>query len=257
MLGQRAEVPMTRQLLLTALVSSALLVACNKKEVANTSSTTPTLVSSNAKPVQAMPSTAAPTGKFEGEIVVDVTAESGAQKLPPSVTFDIRGDRVRYEPAAASVRAVDDLDGQHAYVISDSKKAYTEIDTKALADKPHPQVRLERSTKEEKIAGLGCEDWTIDDGSEKADVCAAKGIAFFDPAGDAKAGTAEPSWARAMTMQKAFPLRVVVHDRSGKEVYRAQAFEAKWEPVDESAFEVPAGFRKTDLTSDLKVASLP
>jgi len=80
---------------------------------------------------------------------------------------------------------------------------------------------------------------------------------FWGPQGTFAAGNAEPSWARAMTTQKAFPLRVVVHDRSGKEEYRAQAFEAKWEPVDESAFQVPAGFKKADLTSDLKVASLP
>jgi hypothetical protein len=198
---------MTRLLLWAALLSSALLVACNKKQAATTISAGPTLVSSHGNLLWDSPSTPVPTGKFEGEIVIDVKSEAAAQKLPPSVTFDIRGDRVRYQPAAAGVSAVDDLDGQHAYVISDSKKAYTDIDTRASGNKTQPQIRLERSTREEKIAGLSCEDWTIDDGNEKAEVCAAKGIAFFDPASDATAGNAEPSWARAMTTQKAFPLQ--------------------------------------------------
>ena len=247
---------MTR-LILTALVSCSLLVACGENEV-NKLSTTPQnlLETSNANPWSATPSTTTPVGNFEGEIVVEV--KSAGQKVPASVTFDVRGDKVRYEPAATGVRAVYDQGAQHAYAISDSKKAYADIDMKARAENDKaPRIRLERSTKEETVAGLRCEDWTIDDGNEKADVCAAKGIAFFDPAGNATPGDAAPSWARAMTMQKAFPLRVVVHDRSGKEEYRAEAFEVRWQKVDDSAFQVPAGFRKADLTPDLKMASLP
>jgi hypothetical protein len=250
---------MTR-VILPMLASCAVLVACGKKQEANSAvSTTPTnLVSSNANPVPATVSTTSPTSKFEGEIVVDVTNGAGP-KVPASVTFDIRGDQVRYEPAAAGVRTVYGLGDRHAYAISDSKKAYAEIDTKAPTgkDKTPAQVRVERSTKQEKVAGLSCEDWTIDDGNETADVCAAKGIAFFDPAGDASSGSAEPSWARAMTMQNAFPLSVVVHDRSGKEEYRAEAFEVRWKKVDDAAFLVPAGFKKADLTPELKMASLP
>jgi hypothetical protein len=251
---------MIRQVL-TTLAASALLVACSKKQEAATAPATTfqTLLQSESNPVPFTSPTAGVSGKFEGEIVVEVKNGSGTpQKVPASVTFDVKGDKVRYEPAAASVRAVDDLGAQHAFVVSDSKKAYTDIDTRTPPDKAKTQeVRLERSTKQEKVAGLSCEDWTIDDGNEKADVCAAKGIAFFDPSGDARPGNAEPSWARAMTLEKAFPLRVVVHDRSGKEEYRAEAFEVNWKKVDDSAFQVPTGFKKADLTPDLKVASLP
>jgi hypothetical protein len=41
-------------------------------------------------------------------------------------------------------------------------------------------------------------------------------------------------------MQKAFPLRVVVHDKSGKEEYRAEAFEVNWKKIDDSAFQLPS-----------------
>jgi hypothetical protein len=244
---------MTR-LILPALASCALIVACGKKQEATT--TPRSLVSSNPAPLPTHASTAPPTGKFEGDIVVDVKSGSN-QKLPSSVTFEVKGDKVRYAPASANVRAVDDLGTQRALVISDSKRAYSEMDTKAPADKAPPQVRLEKSTKEEEVAGLPCEDWKINDGNERADVCVAKDIAFFDPAGDPKPGNAEPSWARALTTQKAFPLRVVVHNRLGKEEYRAEAFEVNWKKIDDSEFQVPAGFKKADLTEDLKMASLP
>jgi hypothetical protein len=245
---------MTR-VILPLLASCALLVACGKKPGADsTVSTTPTnLVTSNANPVPAIRPTTTPTSKFEGEIVVEVQTGAG-QRVPSSVTLDIRGDQVRYEAASSAVRAVYALGDRYAYAISDSKKAFAEIDTKAASDRP---IRLRRSTKEEKVAGLTCEDWIIDDGNERADVCAAKGIPFFDPTGDPKSDGPEPSWARAMTTQKAFPLSVVVHDRSGKEEYRAEAFEVRWKNVDEAAFEVPPGFKRTDLTPDLKLASLP
>jgi hypothetical protein len=48
-----------------------------------------------------------------------------------------------------------------------------------------------------------------------------------------------------------------VYDRSGKEEYRAEAFEVRWKNVDDSAFQVPAGFKKADLAPDMRTASLP
>jgi hypothetical protein len=252
---------MTR-LTFTIVATSALLFACGKKQEAPASAfaaISKTAVYSNANPMPLNPTATAAGGKFEGEIVVDVKDEAG-QKLPASVTFDIKGDKVRYEPTAASVHAIDDTGAQHAYVISDAKKAYTSLDTRSAADdtKGTPATRLEKSNREETVTGLRCEDWTIDDGNERVDVCAAKDIAFFDLAGDPKPGKAEPSWARVLTMKKAFPLRLVVHDdRSGRETYRAEAFEVSWKKVDDSEFQVPKEFHNAELASDAKMASLP
>jgi hypothetical protein len=199
MLKATAGGNMTR-LTLTMIAASALLLACGKKQETPTSafaaiSRTP--VYSNANPMPLNATATAAGGKFQGEIVVDVKDEAG-QKLPTSVTFDIKGDKVRYEPAATSVHAIDDTGAQHAYVINDTRKAYTNLDTRSAADGANatPATRLEKSNREETITGLRCEDWTIDDGNEKVDVCAAKDIAFFDLAGNPKPGKAEPSWAR-------------------------------------------------------------
>jgi hypothetical protein len=232
---------MTR-LTLTMIAASALLLACGTKHGAPASAvaTVPnTPMYSNTNPATALNATAtAAGGKFEGEIVVDVKDEAG-QKLPASVTFDIKDDKVRYEPAPASVRAVDDTGAQHAYVISDTKKAYTNLDarTPAIGAKASPPTRIEKSNREETVAGLRCKDWTIDDGNEKIDVCAAKDIAFFDLASDPKPGNAEPSWAHALTMEK--------------------AFEVSWKKLDDSEFQVPKEFHSAELASDAKMASLP
>jgi hypothetical protein len=233
------------------------LCACGKADHAQGAAVGQTNLVSHATGTTPPSAPLPTTGTFEGEIVVDVKPETTSSKLPPSVTFEVKGDKVRYEPKSASVRASFDSASSRAYVISDSKKTFSDIDTKPQSYNPAPEVKLERSNKKETVAGLGCEDWTVDDGTERADVCAAKGIAFFDPAVDARSGHAEPGWARALTKEKAFPLRVVVHDRSGKEAYRAEAFEAHWKRIDDSAFQIPNGYRKGDLTPDTRTASLP
>ena len=93
--------------------------------------------------------------------------------------------------------------------------------------------------------------------AEKVDVCASKGIAYFDLASNAKAGSAETPWAVALTTEKAFPLRVVVHDKSGKEEYRADATRADRKKLDDSLFKPPAAYKKADLAKETKTASLP
>ena len=109
----------------------------------------------------------------------------------------------------------------------------------------------------EKIAGLDCEDWTIEDGNEKVDVCAAKNLAYFSLAGEPKPGNAETGWAVALTTEKAFPLRVVVHDKAGKEQYRADATKVERKKLDDSLFDLPAGYKKADLSKEARTASLP
>jgi hypothetical protein len=88
-------------------------------------------------------------------------------------------------------------------------------------------------------------------------VCASKGIAFFDLASDAKPGNAEATWAMPLTSEKAFPLRVVVHDKSGKEQYRAEAIRADRKKLDDALFQAPAGYKQADLAKETKTASLP
>jgi hypothetical protein len=156
------------------------------------------------------------------------------------------------------VYAIGDMDAQQAYAIGDAQKSYDAIDVKPAPNAKAPvPPKVQKTGRTEKVAGLDCENWTIDDGNEKVDVCASKGIAYFDLAGDAKAGSAETPWAVALTTEKAFPLRVVVHDKSGKEEYRAEATRAERKKLDDSLFMPPSAYKKTSSIAEMKTASLP
>jgi Domain of unknown function (DUF4412) len=246
------KIHMTHTLCLCAI--NALVFGCNKSPDATT---TQPVASAPPKTAPTPPALTAASAPFEGEIVVSVKDEA-SKKLPASITYDVKGNKVRYVPAAAPVYAIGDLDAQTVYAIGDAQKSYDTIDVKPPPNaKPAPGPKVQKTGKNEKVAGLDCEDWTIDDGNEKVDVCASKGIAYFDLAGDAKAGSAETPWAVALTTEKAFPLRVVVHDKSGKEEYRAEATTASRKKLDDAIFQPPSAYKKTTSIADMKTASLP
>ncbi len=234
---------------------AALAVACSKSP--EPKSLSPAASASAApKAASVEPAPAAAKTPFEGEITVSVKGEP-SKKLPASVTYDVKGNRVRYVPSAAPVHVIGDLDVQRVYAIDDAQKRYESIDMKTPSAKPTPPPKVQKTSKTENIAGLECENWTIDNGNEKVDVCASKGIAYLDLASDAKAGSVEPPWAEALSMEKAFPLRVVVHDKSGKEAYRAEATAAVWKKIDDAVFRLPIDYMKADLARETKTASLP
>jgi Domain of unknown function (DUF4412) len=181
-----------------------------------------------------------------------------AMKLPTSITYDIKGNKVRYAPAAGPIYAVGDMDMQQAYEVDDAQKTYAALDARTVPNaKVIPAPKVQKMGKTEKIAGLDCENWTIDDGNEKVDVCASKGISYFDLAGDAKAGSAETPWAVALTTAKAFPLRVIVHDKAGKEEYRAEVTRADRKKLADALFYPPSSYKAANLAKEAKTASLP
>jgi hypothetical protein len=240
---------MHRSALISTAAAGLFVLACSSKSQPAASTAPPA-------PAPAPPPAPVAAAPFEGEIVVNVSDEA-SQKLPASITYDVKGNKVRYVPAAAPVRALGDLDAQRVYAIDDARKAYDAIDAKPAAAKSATPPKVQKTGKMEKVAGLDCEDWSIDQGTEKVDVCASKGIAYVDLAPDAKPGSAETPWAGALTAEKAFPLRVVVHDKSGKEEYRAEASRADRRKLDDALFALPTGYKSADLAKETRTASLP
>ncbi|MEO7109221.1 MAG: DUF4412 domain-containing protein [Polyangiaceae bacterium] len=236
-------------------LSAVAVVACSKAPETTSNAAASASITHAVVPA---PSVAvAPPSPFEGEILVSVT--SGAtQKLPAAITYDIKGNKLKYS-SASNLRAIDDQTAQHAYTIDDTKKSYEDIDT----SKPMPNTKapadptVQKLGKSEMIAGISCDDWTIDTGDTKVDVCAASNTAFFDLDRDTKLGVLEPQWATALTKAKAFPLRAVVHDKSGKEQYRLLATKVDRKKIDDTTFTVPTTFAKTDLAADEKQNALP
>jgi len=241
----------------TILLGAFALVACSKSSAPNSNAAASASVTSYASAALPTASAAGTTAStpFEGEITITVTNES-AQKLPAAITYAVKGDKIRYAPSATNVRAIDDQSAQQVYAIDDLAKSYEQVDTKSA--KAQSNLTIDKTTKTEIIEGLSCDDWTIGAGDTKVDVCAAPGIAFYDLDRDAKSGAVEPSWAMALTKAKAFPLRAVVHDKSGKEQYRLQATTVARKKLDDAIFSVPPpSFKKMDLANDEKLIALP
>jgi hypothetical protein len=233
-----------------AIACVCALVACNRNSATKPIPSASAASSSAAQPAPAASASAVP---FEGEIVMNVKDEA-ATHVPTSITYDIKGDMIRAVPAApAHVRTISNLANQSAYSIDDGQKEYMDFDA---AKTSSPGAKVVKTGKVEKVAGVDCEDWSIDDGSQKMDVCVAKGVAFFDLAADPKTAT-EPEWAAALTKEKVFPLRAVAHDKAGKEEYRAEATRLDRKSLDATLFQLPTGFKKGDVSAGIKTASLP
>ncbi|WP_394846815.1 DUF4412 domain-containing protein [Pendulispora brunnea] len=228
------------------------LCGCGKKQeaAATAPSATPAASTSSA------PQPPAANLPFEGEIVVSVKGAASKEDLSASIRYKIKGDKVRAVPSSTNVNAIDDVAMHRGYVLDDWTRTYQEIDTKAPVNGGTASApTITKSGKVEKIATLECEGWTIEWGSDGAHVCAAKGIPYFDLASYPKSGSVEPPWAAALTKERAFPLRVVVHDRDGNETLRAEATSIVRKKLDDAVFQVPRTFKKAKL--DLKGSYLP
>jgi plastocyanin len=238
-------------------VACAIALAACKQDATATPTSTPQPVASTPPPTRAAAAapSAAPAAPFEGEIVLSVKDE-GPMKMPSSVTVEVKGDKVRYSATSSGVHTVADMAAQRGFAVNDARKSYSSLDVHAAASAP-PAATVTKTPWSETVSGVPCDVWLIDDGKEKVEACAAKGIAFFDPARESKAGKAEPSWAAALTREKAFPLRVTAHDEAGKEEYRAEATKVERRKLDDSVFQVPTGFKQGDVSADVKTASLP
>ncbi len=201
-------------------------------------------------PTPPKPTAAAAEAPFEGEIQVVVHEPSSS--TPRTIAYDVKGDKVRAQPVggdATVARVVGDRKDKKAFAVLDASKSYASVDADAKAPLP---VAV-KSSKIERVLGRACEDWTINDGGERIDMCVAKGIAYLDPA----AGAGEPTWAAVLAHEHAFPLRVVATGKDGKQEFRAEATKIEARPLDDALFKVPADYHTTPAGKSMRMASIP
>jgi hypothetical protein len=196
---------------------------------------------------------------FEGEIQLEVhpTKES----TPFAVTYEVKGDRVRYDKkpafssAPASVHTVADLDQRKAFEVLDAKKQYVEVDPGSISAET-ANAQLKMTGKTETIAGVACEDLQIISGPQQVDVCATKGIPYFDLSGESNGTGMEPAWAAELTKAKEFPLRVVVNDKTGHDKSWLEAKSVLKKKLDDGLFALPADYHKEAAPVDVPVQSI-
>jgi hypothetical protein len=223
---------------------------CKPKTTAEATPTASASVAAVPSPAKATAAAPAAAAAFEGEIQLAVYEPNS--KPGQTMVYDVKGDKVRAQPAgndAGVARVVGDRKDKKVFAVVDASKSYASVDVEGKA--PLPPVT--RTGKVEHVLGHDCEDWTINDGGERFDLCAAKGIAYLDPA----AGAGEPAWAAVLTREHAFPLKVVATDKAGKQEFRAEATKIEVRRLDDALFKVPADYHSAPLGKSVKVASIP
>lgn len=242
-------------------LAASLAISCSKDSPSpvTTTATAPASAAAAATttPAKPMATITVSQGPFEGEIEIKV--ERPGAISAKAVVYEVKADKVRYEEGGSTAPsyAIANLGQKKAYAIADSHKDYIEVPTDTSSMPPAETVQVKKTGKTEKVAGVECELWQMTTSKEQFEVCAAREIAYFDLVSPTPNTAMEPAWANELTKAKAFPLRLVERDKSGKEQLRAEATKISRKPVDQARFGVPAGYRKVAVSKDTPVFGIP
>lgn len=188
---------------------------------------------------------------FEGELKMNV-----AGKAPESLEYAMKGDKIRIGLSATpgkndkGIDAIIDTDDKKALVLLNDRKEYVEVDLAKLATKAKKRVenvRMENTGETDTVSGRTCEKWKILDRDVQVNACVAKGAPYFDlTALEEQAGFKAPAWLHSVVDEGYVPLRVsIVDPKGGTKMAGAQVADMS-SKVDDSRFEVPTGYTKTD-----------
>jgi len=186
---------------------------------------------------------------FEGEITMTSTDPS----KPPAktITYSVKGTKIRFDaPDSAGPMSggyvIFETTAKKMTAVNDVKKTAMVMDVAAMqgltgAPPPGPKPTIDKTGKNETIAGYSCEDWKVTEpNGEHADVCVAKGISF--PAMGRHGG-----WLSSL--EDGFPLRAVSYDSAGKEKSRMEVTKIEKKSIDDAKFQVPAGYATQDMAA--------
>jgi hypothetical protein len=179
--------------------------------------------------------------QFEGTVTMNMVSDDGSSR---SMSYLIKGGKMRFDPAGAPVSVIIDPVGQHMILIMNAQKMYMERDfTGALAAMQPPggvkTPAMVRTGKTEVVAGYKCEHITItDDDGQSVDACVSSELGGFrlPAASNPMAPQKEAGWM-SQVGATSFPLKVT---KGGKTIVVVSAIEKK--PLDPALFAAPEGY---------------
>jgi hypothetical protein len=117
-------------------------------------------------------------------------------------------------------------------------------------DKPSkPPPKLTKTGTTDKIAGYACDNWDVSEESKKvATMCIAdqSNSWFHLPLTGIPT---EYAWALELLDGKHFPMRFIGYEKDGSEGGRVEVTKFEKKPVAATLFEIPAGYKVTDVQS--------
>lgn len=197
-----------------------------------------------------------PAGAFEGVIHMKMTGGGSPDGMQMHWYF--KGNKARMEmsrqqgPAWVSIV---DYEKRVMMMPMPGQKAYMEVamdEAQEGSANSLEQYILERTGKNDRVAGYACEIWLVKDrqrGKLKNEICVAKG---FENAAklwglDADRSKKEPAWLKEFQKQGAFGLRMIGRKDDGTEEMRMEATSIEKKSLDGSLFAMPAGYSKMEM----------
>ncbi len=247
----------------TLFLCAVTLLACNKTESSTTSAadggatTTTTATATQQSTTGAIIDKALSlvgAAPFEGEITMSSIEPTKPAK---TITYDVKGTKMRFEaPDSAGPMSggyvIFDTTSKKMTAVQDAKKTAMVMDMGAMGQglppgtpPAGPKPTVDKSGKTDTVAGYSCEQWKISDpGGERTDVCVAQGISF--PVMGRHGG----GWMSQL--DNSFPLRAVSYDSAGKEKSRMEVTKIEKKSLDDTMFQVPAGYTTQDMGEMMK-----
>ena len=193
---------------------------------------------------------------FEGKVNFKVS--SGRSKAE-EISYLIKGSMLRFEVAGQKDMGgmIVDMTKKQTIMIMDEQRMYMVMempDVAAQAAEAAPgEVTLEKTSETAKILGYDATKYISTHQGQKTDLWLAEGIGTFmsmpkgNPMGGRSGSRPEQAWERALAGKDLFPLRVVGHDKRGREDFRMEATLIEKKSLPDSLFAPPAGYQKFDM----------
>lgn len=198
---------------------------------------------------------------FEGRVAFKM---SSARGQPQELSYQIKGDKIRVEMPGQKAMGgmIMDLTRKETTMLMDEQKMYMTMampePAAAGQGKKGEDATLEKTGEKETILGHAAEKYVATSAEGKTDLWLAEGLGTFmmarggGPMGGKRGGDAPQAWERALAGKELFPLRVVGHDKDGKESFRMEVTALEKKSLPDTLFTPPAGYQKFDMGGMMK-----
>ena len=169
---------------------------------------------------------------FEGEIELEARVLSG---MTNRATYKMKREKVRVEVGGTVMLA--DLGAKKSYLIDSTTKTYNTIDWSAAAADAGGRPPRTKTGKKDVVAGYGCEEYEYSTPTgDRAFSCVTTEI--YGPVVVAVGALG------AFGDDLGFPLRTVMQNRAGMEVFRSEVVRIDRKSVPEKDVSIPPGYRE-------------
>ncbi len=203
---------------------------------------------------------------FEGKIDLSMSSHDGHSN---NITYVTNGTVARIDLDGSSASVIMDLPHHQSTILMHQQKMYivrTLPDAASMQDRAasagggaaenavhDPDVQA--TGKTEKILGYTCNQFLMKDGDKTTELWLAPDLGTFaglgqgggNPFSHQKNTALEAKWERVFKGKAGFPLRVITHDNSSKEIFKMEATKVEKGGVSAADFVPPPDYQKFQM----------